>query len=100
MNNFDVDSYSSFNRGAIVVDNSVKKLSNNIEKAKASANKLNTDEVFVGPICASFIDQFVTIENVLKNATSKLAIAKAFLSLVDTNYQESDNKNSSDIGGV
>ena len=69
MNNFDVDNYSSFNRGTIVVDSSVKKLSNNIE-------------------------------NILNNSTSKLAIAKAFLSLVDTNYQKSDNKNSSDIGGV
>lgn len=100
MNNFDVDNYSSFNRGTIVVDSSVKKLSNNIENARSNVNKLNTDEVFVGPICASFIDQFENIENILNNSTSKLAIAKAFLSLVDTNYQKSDNKNSSDIGGV
>lgn len=99
MNEFNVGSYESMKEAATLTNNCSKDLSSDIERANLEIEKLKTS-VFDGPISNNVREEWTKIKTVSKINAITLSSGATFLTAASTNYQSSDNTNSSNIARV
>lgn len=99
MNEFNIGSYESLKEAATLTNNCSKELINDIERANLEIEKLKTD-IFDGPISNNVREEWTKIKTTSKNNAITLSGGATFLIAASSNYQSSDNTNSSNIARV
>ena len=100
MRDYEITDYQLFNKGAELAKQNTSNLKSELGNARNAISKLNSDEVFAGPMCNSFIAEYNNIEKKINNSVEVLSKVEIMLPLISLNYIDSDNKNASEIGGV
>ena len=100
MPQFKVSNYCIFPAATSITNTFVSKQLDCIKNIKQELNKLNSEDVFAGPIAENIHEGASTVNYNLAAEVNKLFSTPNFIGFVESNYKESDDTTSKEMGGI
>ena len=100
MRTFGASDYNIFSNAANTTNTRMQSLTENYESIGKNMTDLNSEDVFMGPICDSVMSGWETIKVPLNKSIEDLLKVVVYVTETSRRYQWSDKKNADDIGSV
>lgn len=100
MKNYNINDYSIFTAAANTTTGRVQMLNNIFNSINNEITKLNSEEVFMGPISDSVMSGWSTINPSLFKSINDLGKVITYVNSAVSIYKVTDTKNANEIGGV
>ena len=100
MNTVNINKYSIFDDTGKNVTSNVSDILELLDEANSDMKKLNSEDVFYGPICNSAVSGWEKIYSSLREDTNALLKDPTTLSNILNNYKTTDKTTENDIGSV